>query len=120
MDVADRTHTGLIDAQGAAAFVVADRTLQTTRLEGVRVALTSEQVAEYSLPTAPAKETDSRSRSWTGGTCQLEALPPDTLAAIVRKAIEEHLDLGRYSAEIASERADRAQLLGLPSGDGER
>jgi len=49
-------------AQDAAAFVVADRTLQTTRLEAVRVALTREQVDEFSLPTAPAKASDSRAR----------------------------------------------------------
>jgi len=105
-------------AQDAAAFVVADRTIQTTRLEAVRVALTREQVAEHALPTAPAKATDSRSSRWTGGTCQLEALPPDTLAEIVREAIEEHLDLERYDREVDAERDDRAELLGLPRGDG--
>ena len=119
MDVADRTHTGLIDAQGAAAFVVADRTLQTTRLEAVRVALTREQVDEFSLPTAPAKASDSRSSRWTGGTCQLEALPPDLLAQIVRDAIEERLDLDEYGYQVWLESQDRAELLGLPSGDDE-
>jgi hypothetical protein len=56
-----------------------------------RVALTSEQVARYNLPTAPPKKSDSRSKGWTD-TCQLEALPPDVLADIVREAIEESLD----------------------------
>ena len=42
-----------------------------------RVALQAWQVAEFGLPTSPAKSTDSRSAKWTGGTCQVEALPPD-------------------------------------------
>lgn len=105
-------------AEDAAAFVRADRTIHTTRLDAVRVALTREQVDEHTLPTAPAKATDSRSGRWTGGTCQLEALPPDTLAEIVREAIEEHLDLDRYDREVDAERDDRAELLGLPRGDG--
>ena len=106
-------------AQDAAAFVRADRTLQTTRLEAVRVALTRGHVAQFSLPTAPVKASDTRSRGWTGGTCQLEALPPDVLAAIVRDAIEAQLDLDEYRYQVSLERQDRAELLGLPRGGDE-
>jgi len=105
-------------AEDAAAFVLEDRVLATQRLDAVRVALTVDQVDEFALPTAPAKTSDSRSHDWTDGTCQLEALPPDTLAEIVREAIEEHLDLERYDREVDAERDDRAELLGLPRGDG--
>jgi hypothetical protein len=56
-----------------------------------RVALTAEQVARYDLPTAPPKKLDSRAAGWTD-TCQLEALPPDALALLVREAIEDSLD----------------------------
>jgi len=107
-------------AQDAAAFVIADRTLHTTRLEATRVALTREQVDEHALPTAPAKASDSRTRAWTGGTCQLEALPPDVLAQIVRDAIEDRLDLFVLAQQVPEEADDRATLLGLPSGEGER
>lgn len=107
-------------AEDAAAFVRADRTIHTTRLDAVRVALTVEQVETYELPTAPVKATDSRSAGWAGGTCQLEALPPDTLADIVREAIEGQLDLARLRLELARERDDRAELLGLPRGEDER
>jgi hypothetical protein len=56
-----------------------------------RLALTRDQVSRYSLPTAPPKKTDSRSKGWTA-TCQLEALPPDLLASLVHDALEECLD----------------------------
>jgi len=104
-------------SEDAAAFVRADRTVHTIYLEAQRVALTAKQVADHALPTAPPKATDGRSRNWTGGTCQLEALPPDDLAQIVRDAIEEHFDLDEYHKVIAMERNDRAELLGLPRGD---
>ena len=119
-------HVGDLDPSGesifasisedAAAFVRDDRTLQTTRLDALRVALTIEQVEAFSLPTAPAKATDGRSVGWSGGTCQLEALPPDTLASIVREAIRSQLDLTQYDYVLDLERDDRAQLLGLPPG----
>lgn len=104
-------------SEDAAAFVEADRTLATSRIDALRVALTAEQVAEFDLPTAPAKATDSRSNGWHGGTCQLEALPPDVLAEMVRTAILDQLDVYVLGLVLAQERAERAQLLGLPRGD---
>jgi hypothetical protein len=100
----------------AAAFVEADRAIQTLEILPVRVALTAEQVAGYELPTAPAKSSDTRSKTWSGGTCQLEALPPDVLAQVVRAAISEWLDFDVYRAHTDAERAERAELLGLPEG----
>ena len=70
-----------------AAFVEADRIIQTIRLEPVRVALTAEQVADYNLPTAPVKSRDSRSKKWQeqgkGGSCLLEALATEVLSVLV-------------------------------------
>lgn len=57
-----------------------------------RVALTGDQVEEYDLPTVPPKASDTRSVNWFDETCQLEALPPDTLAQLIEDAIEDELD----------------------------
>ncbi|MDP9479649.1 MAG: hypothetical protein M3R38_28965 [Actinomycetota bacterium] len=58
-----------------------------------RVALTEWQVRRYDLPTAPPKETSSRTKNWTGNaTCQLEALPPNTLRRIVVDTVEGYID----------------------------
>lgn len=110
----DPSGTSIYDAlvADASAFVEADRTIHVQRLEAHRVALTREQVEHYDLATSRAKSTDSRSARWNGGeTCQLEALPPDVLAGIVRSAVEERLDLDRYAQEQRAEELDRHDLL---------
>jgi hypothetical protein len=107
-------------AEDVAAFVERDRIIANQRVTAQRVALTDEQVGELSLPMAPAKPGDSRSGSWSGETCQLEALAPDKLADIVRDAIIGWFDLGPLQNVIDSERLDRAELLrALPQGDAE-
>ena len=97
-------------AADAAAFVEADKIINTLKIIPVRVALTAEQVKMYALPTAPAKTSDSRSGRWTGETCQLEALPPDTLAEIVKREIEKRLDLDLLEDQIRRESADKIDL----------
>lgn len=103
-------------AEDVSAFVERDRYVARTRIMSQRVALTAEQVAAYDLPTAPAKASDGRSKSWTGETCQLEALAPDVLAEIVEAAILEHFDIDVLHHTLERERGDRAELLGLPRG----
>lgn len=119
-------HVGDLDPSGesifesivadAAAFVEADRVIALPDVRGVRVALTAEQVEHYELPTAPPKASDSRAASWEGETCQLEALAPDDLAAIVERAIVEQLDAKVYRQQVALEKRERAELLALPPG----
>lgn len=103
-------------ARDARAFVHADRTTTVPDVIAERVALTREQVEQFELPTAPAKRTDSRSARWSGGTCQLEALPPDVLADVVGEAISRRLDSSLLERVIRQEQDDRAELLGLPRG----
>jgi hypothetical protein len=102
-------------AEDAAAFVEADRVILTQKIIAERVALTADQVERYELETAPAKPTDSRSRTWRGETCQLEALAPDDLAQIVLEAILRWIDLDVLDAVLRQEARDRAELLGLPA-----
>jgi hypothetical protein len=106
--------------QDAAAFLANDRLLATADFIPERVALTATQVAEHDLPTAPPKPTDSRSAAWRGGTCQLEALPPDVLADIVDDAIRGWLDEDTYREHLEREEQERISMLhALPRGDDE-
>jgi hypothetical protein len=101
----------------AMAFLEEDRMLMLQEVIAVRVALTAEQVVDYELPTAPPKSSDSRSASWRGETCQLEALAPDDLAALVRDEIESWMDADRLADQVEREGDDRTQLLrALPRG----
>lgn len=95
------------------AFVMADRLHGFVDVEFERVALTAEQVKAHSLPTAPAKATDSRSKAWTGGTCQLEALPPDVIAGILKTAIEARIDHDRLNFDHDTEKRERTLISGL-------
>jgi hypothetical protein len=108
------------------AFVEKDRTLATSAVIPERVALTPQQITAYNLPTAPPKKkkngdwADSRTKNWAGiktGTCQLEALPPNLLAGVVENAIRDWIDQDALDEVMEDERAERAELLGLPRGD---
>lgn len=100
-------------AQDVSAFVMVDRPHGLVNVEFERVALTAEQVQKYDLPTAPAKASDTRSKSWAGGTCQLEALPPDGIAQILTDAIERHVDWAQFNADLNAETQDRLMISGL-------
>lgn len=76
-----------------------------------RVALTEEQVAEFDLPTAPAKASDTRSRTWDGlATTQAEAMPPDLLERVVLEAIGELTDNDVLEELEAREESDKERL----------
>ena len=76
-----------------------------------RAALTSEQVEEMGLPTAPPKPTDSRSKNWVGETCQLEAIPPNDLASLAVNMVSNSIDQDKYQARRAMEDAIRDTLV---------
>jgi hypothetical protein len=82
-----------------------------------RLTVTTEQITELALPTAPAKETDHR--SFSGATTQVEAIPPDVMTQIIREAIESRLNQVAYDSVLAEEACIKAQLcrtlLLLPS-----
>ncbi|OWQ95215.1 hypothetical protein CDQ91_14390 [Sphingopyxis witflariensis] len=102
-----------VAAEDVQAFVQADRANGLVKVEFVRVALTWAQVTAYHLPTSPAKTTDSRSKGWTGETCQLEALAPDQIAALLKVEIEKIVDIARMNAALAAEEDERQQLTRL-------
>lgn len=97
-------------AEDVAAFVEADRVHGLVKVKFERVALTDKQVLAYSLPTAPPKASDSRTKGWAGETCQLEALAPDQIALLLRTAIEDHLDAAVFEEDVAIERIERRNL----------
>jgi hypothetical protein len=103
-------------AADVAAFVERDRPWATVTVDFIRVALTTEQVRQHDLPTAPAKATDSRSKAWEGGTCQLEALPPNVIADILRGTIIDIIDPNRLDAARELEAFDKLKIAGsLPA-----
>ncbi|HWA17736.1 MAG TPA: hypothetical protein VG757_01955 [Devosia sp.] len=106
-------------AEDVEEFVEADRTWGEVFVNFERVALTGKQVKAFDLPTAPARATDSRSKSWSGETCQLEALTPTQIAEILEAAIERWIApvqmIFDRRAE-ADERTRLTRLLAAPVG----
>jgi hypothetical protein len=78
-------------------------------VEFIRLAVTPAQVAEYDLPTAPAKVTDRR--AFTGLTTQAEALDPRTLAELVQEAITSRIDMDVYRDVLRCEGMRRTELV---------
>lgn len=100
-------------ASDVSAFVRADRLHAMVEVEFRRIALTREQVEDLNLPTAPAKSTDSRAKSWIGGTCQLEALAPDQIAEILETEILKIIDHVRMYRDKVTEQEERTELTRL-------
>jgi hypothetical protein len=83
-----------------------------------RVALTAEQVDEYSLPPAPGKATDSRAAGFAARhgrlvQVELEALPPATLRDLVAAELDPLIDPELVEAEDEREQGERERLAQL-------
>lgn len=76
-----------------------------------RVALTEEQIDEYSLPTRPTKrEGNSHAKSFKGESVELDALPPSTLREMVREVIERHISPATLAMLRAAQESERDLL----------
>src|SRR5262249_12778932 len=85
------------------------------------VAVTERQITEWSLPSHPAKKTDSRhARYRIDHAVELEAIPPDRLRSVVRDCISRHLDPAALRRLEEVEAAERETLLAIAEGGGRR
>ena len=74
--------------------------------------LSHDQVVGLALPTRPPKRATTADRRWPYGVAaELDAIPPDTLRAIVRDAIEEHLPRDEFDRLKSVEALDRQTLM---------
>jgi len=80
-----------------------------------RVAVTPEQIAEYSLPTRPTKQTDSRARNFKGESVDVDAIAPGELRRLCRDCIERHTDRAALARTKTNERAEREAIEMLNS-----
>jgi hypothetical protein len=85
-----------------------------------RIAVTEEQIEELSLPTRPTKKSDSRSKSFSGESVEVDAIPPRTLQQMVENCIVQHVDQQRLERLKVVERAERETLMRFANVDGDR
>ena len=109
-------HLGDYDPSGVNAGEKIEETLRElapdAEIEFERLGVTPNQIELWNLPERPTKQS-SHNRGWEGGSVELDAIPPETLRAIVRVAIEEFLP--REQFEILQEGRNRS---GLRCGNG--
>ena len=76
-----------------------------------RVAVVPWQIEEWKLPTRPTKKSDSRSKTFKGESVEVDAIPPDTLRALARGCIEQHIPEGTMDTLEVAEESERDILL---------
>lgn len=108
-------HIGDLDPSGVCIFDSIQADVEAfvgneQELQFKRIALTPEQVVLYDLPTTPPKKDDKRGEGMRE-ICQAEALPPDTLAKIVKEAVMQYYDMAVFDAEVQAEQQERALLI---------
>lgn len=88
--------------------------LDPDRLTVSRIALNMDQVEEYGPPPNPAKLTDSRIGSYLlahgDQSWELDALPPETLAALINQGIDAVVEPDAYAGQVADEARHRTLL----------
>ena len=79
-----------------------------------RIALTMEQIREYSLPSNTVKKTDSRSakyiKKYGNKSWELDALNPEILTNLLVSSILAYLDEGKYREMQRQEKAEKTRL----------
>jgi hypothetical protein len=79
-----------------------------------RLAVTEAQIRKYALPTRPTKrEGNTHAKNFVGDSVELDALPVDVLQALIRGAIEQHIDQHQFAITKAAEESERELLKGL-------
>jgi hypothetical protein len=113
-------HLGDHDPSGVNAGTKIEQTLREMAPASVihfeRLAVTQEQITEWSLPSRPTKASDPRSRGFAGRSVELDAIDPDNLREIVRTAIERHLPRHQFEVLKAAEQSEREIISRLVSG----
>jgi len=80
------------------------------RVTFARLAVTPEQIEDLSLPTRPTKRTDTRTKNFTGGSVEVDAIPAPILRRLVERAITQHIDDESYRLTRIAEDSEREIL----------
>ena len=68
------------------------------------------QIEAWNLPTRPTKKTDTRSKTFKGGSVEADAIPPADLRALVEEAITQHIDKEVLRTTTVAEESERELL----------
>ena len=93
------------------------------RVDMRKIALTMEQVKRYKPPPNPAKMSDPRASAYVAqhgaSSWEVDALPPNVLAKIIRKELSSLVDQDKVDAVIAREEKGKKHLQAAVDSFGE-
>ncbi|MBW1614382.1 MAG: hypothetical protein JRJ57_10525 [Deltaproteobacteria bacterium] len=78
-----------------------------------RMAITPQQIQEWSLPTRPTKKTDTRARNFRGNSVELDAIPAKQLRQLVSECIAQHIDEETIQRIELAEKAEKETLKNI-------
>lgn len=106
-------HLGDHDPSGVMAGEKIEATLRelapSAEIRFKRLAVTRDQIDAWSLPSRPTKPSN-HDRGWKGDSVELDAIEPQQLRDLVRKAIEQHLPTEQFRILKIAEESERAML----------
>ena len=104
-------HLGDFDPSGVNAGEKIEETLRemapNAEIHFKRIAVTTEQIAEWDLPTRPTKNSDSQSKNFGDISVELDAIDPNRLRNLVQEAIEQHLPPDQFAVLKVAEESER-------------
>ncbi len=77
--------------------------------------MTQDQIEAWSLPTRPTKRTDTRAKGFQGESVEVDAIEPGQLRALVRDAIDQHVEPHILAETRRIEAAERETLMSVPA-----
>jgi len=80
-----------------------------------RMAVTLEQIAEWSLPSRPTKTRGTHAKTFKGDSVELDSIPPKQLESLIEFCITQHIYEPAYNALIAAEQSERETLVAFIS-----
>lgn len=83
-----------------------------------RVAVTEAQIGEYDLQTRPTKTTDTRAKTFSGESVEVDAISPNDLRLLARRCIEQHIDWDTLERLERVEDAERKTLQSIALAHG--
>ena len=110
-------HLGDFDPSGVNAGEKIESTLRELAPKATihfhRLAVTPKQISDWSLPTRPTKQSDTRAKGFGDISVELDAIEPNRLRALVREWIEQLLPAKELAVLKAAEASERSILLNL-------
>ena len=78
-----------------------------------RIAVTHSQIDEWTLPSRPTKQSDSRAKKFGPVSVELDAIDPNKLRELVEEVVTRHLPPDQYEILLAAEESERTLFQGL-------